>query len=298
MADQELPPQGPILPPAGDSSQNLIPINIEDEMRRSYLDYAMSVIVGRALPDIRDGLKPVHRRILYRNARNGPGAQPRLPQKCAKITGDVMGKYHPHGDAPIYDALVRMAQPFSMRYPLVDGQGNFGSVDGDPPGGHAVHRSAPFPHCHGDARGHRQGNGRFPPELRRERVGTGSAADARPQPADQRLVRHRGRHGDQHPAAQSDRDRQRHHSPDPGPADAASSRSSKWLPGPDFPTGGFILGRQGIVDAFTRGPRHAQAARQGGDRAHGQGPRADRRHRDPVPGEQGAADRARSGAGE
>src|SRR5690349_6185127 len=101
-------------------------------MRRSYLDYAMSVIVGRALPDIRDGLKPVHRRILH--GMNELGLAPNRPtRKCAKITGDVMGKYHPHGDAPIYDALVRMAQPFAMRYPLVDGQGNFGSVDGDPP---------------------------------------------------------------------------------------------------------------------------------------------------------------------
>src|SRR5690349_16336722 len=101
-------------------------------MRRSYLDYAMSVIVGRALPDIRDGLKPVHRRILH--GMNELGLAPNRPtRKCAKITGDVMGKYHPHGDSPVYDALVRMAQPFSMRYPLVDGQGNFGSVDGDPP---------------------------------------------------------------------------------------------------------------------------------------------------------------------
>ena len=101
-------------------------------MQRSYLDYAMSVIVGRALPDIRDGLKPVHRRILFGMHEMGLRSN-RPTAKCAKITGEVMGKYHPHGDAPIYDALVRMAQPFSMRYPLVDGQGNFGSVDGDPP---------------------------------------------------------------------------------------------------------------------------------------------------------------------
>src|SRR5690348_4603205 len=101
-------------------------------MRRSYLDYAMSVIVGRALPDIRDGLKPVHRRILF--GMHEMGLAPNRPtKKSARIVGDVMGKYHPHGDAPIYDALVRMAQPFTMRYPLVDGQGNFGSVDGDPP---------------------------------------------------------------------------------------------------------------------------------------------------------------------
>jgi DNA gyrase subunit A len=112
--------------------KNLVPINIEDEMRKSYLDYAMSVIVGRALPDVRDGLKPVHRRILFGMYEMGLHYN-RPTRKSAKIVGDVMGKYHPHGDSAIYDALVRMAQPFSMRYPLIDGQGNFGSVDGDPP---------------------------------------------------------------------------------------------------------------------------------------------------------------------
>ena len=108
------------------------PVNIEDEMRGSYLDYAMSVIVSRALPDVRDGLKPVHRRILY--AMNDMGLRPTGPhRKSARIVGEVLGKYHPHGDASVYDAMVRMAQDFSMRYPLVDGQGNFGSVDNDPP---------------------------------------------------------------------------------------------------------------------------------------------------------------------
>jgi DNA gyrase subunit A len=139
MADQGNPPQDPPAPPqtplaagGGGDERNHIPINIEDEMRRSYLDYAMSVIIGRALPDVRDGLKPVHRRILW--GMHELGLQPNRPtRKSAKITGDVMGKYHPHGNAPIYDALVRLAQPFNMRYPLVDGQGNFGSVDGDPP---------------------------------------------------------------------------------------------------------------------------------------------------------------------
>src|SRR6266508_3772358 len=101
-------------------------------MRSSYLDYAMSVIVGRALPDVRDGLKPVHRRVLYSMWVNGNRAG-RPYVKCARIVGDVMGNYHPHGDTAIYDTLVRMAQPFSLRYPLVDGQGNFGSVDDDPP---------------------------------------------------------------------------------------------------------------------------------------------------------------------
>ena len=111
-------------------AKEIIPVNLEDEMRRSYLDYAMSVIVGRALPDVRDGLKPVHRRVLY--AMNELGAHANKPYyKSARIVGDVIGKYHPHGDQSVYDTLVRMAQPFSLRYLLVDGQGNFGSVDGD-----------------------------------------------------------------------------------------------------------------------------------------------------------------------
>ena len=112
--------------------QNNIPVNIEDEMKRSYMDYAMSVIIGRALPDIRDGLKPAHRRVLYAMRQMGLASN-RAYRKCAKIVGEVIGNYHPHGDAPAYDTLVRLAQDFNMRYPLVDGQGNFGSIDGDPP---------------------------------------------------------------------------------------------------------------------------------------------------------------------
>lgn len=113
-----------------DLAKEIIPVNLEDEMRKSYLDYAMSVIVGRALPDVRDGLKPVHRRVLY--AMNELGAHSNKAHfKSARIVGDVIGKYHPHGDQSVYDTLVRMAQPFSLRYLLVDGQGNFGSVDGD-----------------------------------------------------------------------------------------------------------------------------------------------------------------------
>jgi DNA gyrase subunit A len=118
--------------PTGPGAANLVPINIEEEMRRSYLDYSMSVIIGRALPDARDGLKPVHRRILYTMHEMGLQSNKKYT-KCAKVVGQAMGVYHPHGDSAIYDSLVRMAQPFSMRYPLVDGQGNFGSVDGDPP---------------------------------------------------------------------------------------------------------------------------------------------------------------------
>ena len=134
MADDRNP-QLPLTPPPGDGgpgAANIQPVNIEEEMRRSYLDYSLSVIIGRALPDVRDGLKPVHRRILY--TMQQMGLQPnRATRKCARIVGDTMGKYHPHGNLAVYDALVRMAQPFAMRYPLVDGQGNFGSVDGDPP---------------------------------------------------------------------------------------------------------------------------------------------------------------------
>jgi DNA gyrase subunit A len=114
------------------TARDRIPVSIQDELRTSYLDYAMSVIIGRAIPDVRDGLKPVHRRILFsmNEQKIGPGG---AHKKCARVVGDVLGKYHPHGDAAVYDALVRMAQPFSLRYPLIDGQGNFGSVDGDSP---------------------------------------------------------------------------------------------------------------------------------------------------------------------
>src|SRR5213083_544816 len=119
-----------LTPPLGGG--RIEPRELEQEMRSSYLDYAMSVIVGRALPDVRDGLKPVHRRVLF--GMHEAGMQPNRPyKKSARVVGDVMGSYHPHGDAAIYDTLVRMAQPFSLRYPLVDGQGNFGSVDDDPP---------------------------------------------------------------------------------------------------------------------------------------------------------------------
>jgi DNA gyrase subunit A len=131
-------PELPLTPPpsgdgpSGPGALHIQPVNVEDEMRKSYLDYSMSVIIGRALPDVRDGLKPVHRRILY--TMQQMGLQPnKATRKCARIVGDVMGKYHPHGNLAVYDALVRLAQPWSMRYPLIFGQGNFGSVDGDPP---------------------------------------------------------------------------------------------------------------------------------------------------------------------
>ncbi len=112
--------------------QQKIPVSIQDELRTSYLDYAMSVIIGRAIPDVRDGLKPVHRRILFsmHEQKIGPSGS---HKKCARVVGDVLGKYHPHGDLAVYDALVRMGQTFSLRYPLIDGQGNYGSIDGDSP---------------------------------------------------------------------------------------------------------------------------------------------------------------------
>ena len=125
MSDVENPSTG------GQPPSDVRPVSITEEMKRSYLDYAMSVIVSRALPDVRDGLKPVHRRILFSMHEQGHTPDKKYV-KSARVVGDVMGKYHPHGDSAIYDALVRMAQDFSMRLMLIDGQGNFGSVDGDP----------------------------------------------------------------------------------------------------------------------------------------------------------------------
>ena len=141
-------------------AKETLPVSLEEEMRRSYLDYAMSVIVGRALPDVRDGLKPVHRRVLFAMHESN-NVWNRAYVKCARIVGDVLGKYHPHGDTAIYDTLVRMAQDFSMRYTLIDGQGNFGSVDGD---NAAAMRYTEMPagaHRLRAAGRHRQGDGRF-----------------------------------------------------------------------------------------------------------------------------------------
>ncbi|MFM7170753.1 MAG: DNA gyrase subunit A, partial [Cyanobium sp.] len=129
------PPPGASGPGAngpGDGDGRIIQTDLRNEMSRSYMEYAMSVIVGRALPDARDGLKPVHRRILYAMYELGLTSD-RPYRKCARVVGEVLGKYHPHGDTAVYDALVRMAQNFSMRMPLIDGHGNFGSVDNDPP---------------------------------------------------------------------------------------------------------------------------------------------------------------------
>src|SRR5450755_709834 len=123
---------GPTGSGGGPGTSSVLPINIEEEMRRSYLAYSMSVIIGRALPDVRDGFKPVHRRILYTLHEMGLQYNKKYT-KCAKVVGQAMGVYHPHGDSAIYDTMVRLAQDFSLRHPLIDGQGNFGSVDNDPP---------------------------------------------------------------------------------------------------------------------------------------------------------------------
>ena len=257
MPDQENPPQGPPTPPSGPQmplsggDRNLVPINIEDEMKRSYLDYAMSVIVGRALPDVRDGLKPVHRRILF--GMHEMGLTPNRPtRKCAKIIGEVMGKYHPHGDAPIYDALVRMAQPFTMRYPLVEGQGNFGSIDGDPP---AAMRYT---------------------EARLARITTALLEDIDKETVD---FRPNYDESEQEPEVLPTRVPNLLVNGSAGIAVGMATnipphnlteivnatialiqnpqtplaKILEMVPGPDFPTGGFILGRQGIIDAFTKG---------------------------------------------
>jgi len=279
LPDQENPPQGPPAPPSGpqlplggggDGDRDLVPINIEDEMKRSFLDYAMSVIVARALPDVRDGLKPVHRRILW--GMQELGLQPNRPtRKCAKVVGDVMGKYHPHGDAAIYDALVRMAQPFNMRYPLVDGQGNFGSMDGDPP---AAQRYT---------------------EARLARISTAMLEDIDKETVD---FRPNYDESEQEPEVLPTRVPNLLVNGSAGIAVGMATnipphnlteiinaaialiqnpqtplpKILEMVPGPDFPTGGIILGRQGILDAYTRGRGHlklrAKAAieRMGKDR--------------------------------
>ena len=139
-------------------------VDLKDTMEESYINYAMSVIASRALPDVRDGLKPVQRRILYSMSElNNTPDKPH--RKCARIVGDTMGKYHPHGDSSIYGALVNMAQDWAARYPMVDGHGNFGSVDGDGAGGYTIHRGTFKQNLDGDAGGYQQRHRRLRPEL-------------------------------------------------------------------------------------------------------------------------------------
>jgi DNA gyrase subunit A len=241
------------------------PVNIEDEMKRSYMDYAMSVIIGRALPDARDGLKPAHRRVLYGMKTMGLSAT-RGYRKCAKIVGEVMGNFHPHGDASIYDTLVRMAQDFNMRSPLVDGQGNFGSIDGDPP---AAMRYT-------EARLEALADDMMA-DLDKETVDfspnydeTTEEPTVLPAPVPNLLV-----NGSSGIAVGMATNVPPHnlrevidgciwlveqtHLRQAGQDDEPLSRSEKirqlirFIPGPDFPTGGFIVGRAGVIQAYTTG---------------------------------------------
>jgi DNA gyrase subunit A len=263
LADQELPPQGPPPPPSGGQlplpgspggdggNRNIVATNIEDEMKRSYLDYAMSVIIGRALPDVRDGLKPVHRRILY--AMQQMGLLPnRSTRKSARVVGDVIGKYHPHGELAVYDALVRLAQDFSMRYPLIQGQGNFGSVDGDPPAAQRYteaklarismslledldKETVDFKPNYDEHE--------VEPEVLPTRVpnllvngssGIAVGMATNIPPHNLREIIDATIHLIEHPTA-------------------GLPKILEFVQGPDFPTGGFILGRNGIHEAYTRG---------------------------------------------
>jgi DNA gyrase subunit A len=226
------------------------PIDIQDEMERSFLDYAMSVIVARALPDVRDGLKPVHRRLLY--GMHDMGARPDRPHlKCARVTGDVMGRYHPHGDMALYDALVRMAQPFSLRHPLVDGHGNFGSLDDGPAAARytecrlsqiATHLLDGIDQDTVDFEDNYSGEyevptvlpARFPNLLVNGSEGIAVAMATKIPPHNLREVIDATIHLIDHPEATPD-------------------DLMQFVKGPDFPTGGYILGRQGIMDAYRSG---------------------------------------------
>ena len=188
---------------------NIEPRALEEEMRTAYLDYAMSVIVGRALPDVRDGLKPVHRRVLY--AMNELGLGPtRSYSKCAMIVGEVMGKYHPHGDSAIYDTLVRLAQDFSMRNELVDGQGNFGSIDDDPAAAMRYTEARLARIAMEMLRDLDMDTVDFAPNYDGKKQEPRRAARALPEPARQRRLGDRRGDGHEHPPAQPARGDRRH----------------------------------------------------------------------------------------
>ena len=190
-----------VIPPERGEVQE---IALREALEERYLAYALSTIMHRALPDARDGLKPVHRRILYgmQLLRLDPGT---AFKKSAKIVGDVMGNFHPHGDQAIYDALVRLAQDFNSRYPLVDGQGNFGNIDGDNAAAYRYTEARMTEVARLLLDGHQRGRGRLPSELRRAVGRAGRAAGGVSEPAGERRDRHRGRHGDRDPAAQRGR---------------------------------------------------------------------------------------------
>ncbi len=241
MADQSSPPR-----------TDRVPVTIEEELKKSYLDYAMSVIIGRALPDVRDGLKPVHRRILYGMWESGNTAS-RAYKKSARIVGDVMGKYHPHGDQAIYDTAVRMAQDFSMRYPLVDGQGNFGSVDGD----------APAAMRYTEVRLTRLAEELLGDDIGKETVEwapnyDGSMSEPTLLPARIPNLLVNGSSGIAVGMATNIPPHNLSEAVDAAVAllkdpEISVERLMDYVPGPDFPTAGFILGRKGIHDAYTTG---------------------------------------------
>ena len=238
-----------------DFAASKVPVNIEDEMKRSYMDYAMSVIIGRALPDVRDGLKPAHRRVLYGMRAMGLASN-KAYRKCAKIVGEVMGNYHPHGDASIYDTLVRLAQDFNMRYPLVDGQGNFGSIDGDPPAAMRYTEARPEPLAEAMMTDLDKETVDFVPnydETTEEPtvlpttfpnlLVNGSAGIAVGMATN--IPPHNMREVLDGVLAVID------HRKDS--KDARFRAVLKAVPGPDFPSGGFIVGREGIFNAYKTG---------------------------------------------
>ncbi len=234
-----------------DVKSRTIPLPIEEEVRTSYLNYAMSVIVARALPDVRDGLKPVHRRILYGMNEMGLHAD-RSYKKCARITGDVLGKYHPHGDMAIYDSLVRLAQDFNMRYPVVDGQGNFGSIDGDPPAAVRYTEARMNRIAEEMLRDIDKGTVDFVPNY------DGSQTEPLVLPGAFPFLAANGASGIAVGMATNIPPHNLREictaivklidAPDTGHEELA-----KIVRGPDFPTGGIILGRKGIRDAYTTG---------------------------------------------
>ena len=207
-------------------------VALAEATRERYLNYALSVITSRALPDVRDGLKPVQRRILYAMWNDLHVTADGRYVKCAAVVGEVMGKYHPHGDQSIYDALVRMAQAFSLRYPLIEGYGNFGSIDGDPPAAYAVHRVPAPADRRGAAQRAARPDGRLPAELRLDDRRAGRPAGAVPEPPGQRRRRDRRRDGDEHPAAQPEGGLQRPARPAGQTATCRSRSSSSTSRGP------------------------------------------------------------------